>query len=355
MAASKEWLPNPSRRLWESKANAAKQWICSRAEIMRDSIRSNRLYTRLDGCLEHDVWDRFFNSKTSTTLTAMEKRRRKDTVRTCILLIAFWAVTYIGLVARARYISKADPTSWFFDAETAYKPSYSGIRQYQAEEFARDADSGDMKHSLKFNPIHKSDGFCIGIPTFTRTDSRLLRRTIGSFLDRLDPRERERIFVTTMIAQSDPNAHPAYSESWLHDVVDEVLTYNSTGGDPGMVAKMENDRALFPTKRLYDNKLLLKRCLELGTEYIIVLEDDVLAMNGWLHRTQRAIQEVETKNAELRDSKDCKNGIFTQIMLTESQSCISASFIVRASWVGASGLGPCTSRSLPFSSRIRTA
>lgn len=42
-------------------------------------------------------------------------------------------------------------------------------------------------------------------------------------------------------------------------------------------------------KALFDYTYLLKACQAVNASYVAMLEDDVLALDGWYHRTRQAL------------------------------------------------------------------
>ncbi|TKX26267.1 N-Acetylglucosaminyltransferase-IV-like protein [Elsinoe australis] len=199
-------------------------------------------------------------------------------------LIVAYLVTFISL-----WISKsADPTSWFFNDDVGYTPAYSAFRRQQAETYIDQVKS----QTLRFNPSDGETTVCLGVPTFARHGARYFRSTIGSLLHDLDPVERKRIYLLPFVAHTDPLKHPAYSEPWLSQVADHVLVYNQS--DPGFEHTKELETTLnFREKALLDYIYLLKACQETGTDYTAILEDDVIAMDGWFYRTMAGLKQIE--------------------------------------------------------------
>lgn len=120
----------------------------------------------------------------------------------------------------ALYLTKAssrDPSSAFFQPNTAFEPNYSTIRQRQAEAFIGNAT--ENSRTAKSEPR-----LCVGIASVQR-DERYFRTAVGSLLEGLDRKERDEIHLVTLIANSSPQEHPAFNEAWLERLSDQVLTY----------------------------------------------------------------------------------------------------------------------------------
>ena len=86
------------------------------------------------------------------------------------------------------------------------------------------------------------------------------------------------------VTSSEPNpfANPEYHEPWLANLVDHVLLYETS--------QLEHITALEKNvgnreKMLFDYTYTLKTCINSRTPYIAMLEDDVLASDGWFWRT----------------------------------------------------------------------
>ncbi|GAB7326597.1 hypothetical protein MBLNU13_g10572t2 [Cladosporium sp. NU13] len=207
------------------------------------------------------------------------------------LLVAIFAL---------RSISSRDPGSIFFKPATAYQRKYSLVRQDQAERYINQSSSDASKVSSDPNTGYEKH-LCVGIPSVGREGTRYLRTTIGSLLEGLSIEERQNIHLVVLIAHSDPFANPEYHEPWLGNLVDHVLLYEPSQLDH--ITALEADvgnRA----KMLYDYTYTLKTCIEAGTPYIAMLEDDVLASDGWFWRTVLGLQQADdivAKSSKIED------------------------------------------------------
>lgn len=101
-------------------------------------------------------------------------------------------------------------------------------------------------------------------------------------------------------------------EPWLGHTVDEVLFYNETLSPKDIVKIVDLEKSsefrneAVREKEVFDFELVLKECFETGAEYVAMLEDDVLAMDGWMHRTLKALEEVEERVAGSYDGEECE-------------------------------------------------
>ena len=219
-----------------------------------------------------------------------------------VALLIFTSL-YLVAVQYCRLNSYRDPTSYFFDPNRAYLPGYSSVRQGEADAYIRAATTAAPYRS---RGPDSNKTLCVGIASVAREGARYFRTTVGSVLEGLTEEERESVFLVVFIAHTDPAVHPAFSESWMHNVPDQVLTYDLSPDQLDHIRKLEGDRGLFREKALFDYTYLLKACATVGTPYIAMLEDDVIALDGWYQRTQEALQQVEDQSVSNGDPWDCK-------------------------------------------------
>lgn len=219
----------------------------------------------------------------------------------CFVVFYFVAVLYI----RAK--SYRDPTSLFFNPRQAYVPAYSTVRQEEAEVFVVASTNTSTHPAGKPTDSFSNDNktLCVGIASVARKGARYFRTTVGSLLEGLNVKEREEIYLLPFIAHTDPTVHPAYSETWLHNLSDEVLFYNLPQKEMVHIVHLERE-GLVREKGLFDYTYLLKACYGKGLPYIAILEDDVVAMDGWYHRTIAALKQAETRSALEKASWDCE-------------------------------------------------
>ena len=196
-------------------------------------------------------------------------------------------------LASIRYCSQAsfrDPTSVFFDHARGYEPRYSAERQNDADNFIRDAN---LTTYVQIEP--QDPKMCIGIATVAREQDQYVRRTIGSLIDGLEPSDREQIFLIVLIAHADPDTHPVYGEPWLTNVVDKTLLYDVSQGRLQNLRQWEMDKE-YRKKAVFDYTYVLQKCVDAGTRWITMIEDDTLAVDGWFPRTMEAIRKADERH-----------------------------------------------------------
>lgn len=188
------------------------------------------------------------------------------------------------------YTSWNDPTSKFFNSSIGYADPYSSLRKQQAHAYLH----SDARSDRAFDNGSADLTLCVGIPTFARHGTRYFSLTLGSILEGLAPEERKRIYLMPLIAHTNPSLHPAFNEDWLHEVSDEVLLYDPSDPRYDQIEHWESN-LLFREKALFDYTYLLQACRDRDTDYIVILEDDVIAMDGWFHRTMQALRSIEER------------------------------------------------------------
>ena len=202
-----------------------------------------------------------------------------------------------------------DPTSVFFDPSRAYEQRYSDVRRREADAFVNVSTTETFLRSSNSPPL-----LCAGMLTIVRPSGDVyFRASVGSLLAGLTHRERDEIYLVPFIGHTNASAHPVFTEPWLHNVADLVLTYNSSKflSHEQYVhiqeLEGERERTNLPDreKHLFDYTLVLKECENVGAKYVAIFEDDVLALDGWFHRMKKGLQEVE-RRTKLKGQSGCE-------------------------------------------------
>ena len=216
-----------------------------------------------------------------------------------IVVISFIAL-YLCVLQYCRWKYYRDPTSFFFDPQHGYAEGYSSIRRQEADQFVASASAAYPYNKTRASPRPK---FCVGLTSVARDHVRYFPTAVGSLLHSLTPEERQEIYLVLFIAHTDPTTHPSYSEPWLENVADQVLTYALPAEQLDHIRDLENEQGLFREKALFDYTYLLKTCAATGAPYIVMNEDDVIAIDGWYHRTVEAVRIAEEKTMRKRSAK----------------------------------------------------
>lgn len=187
-----------------------------------------------------------------------------------------------------------DRTSAFFSEYKAYEPAYSSLRGQQANAFIERANN----HTLPLHFQTKASAhptICVGITSVARRSANYLQGAVGSVLEGLTAAERGDLYLIVLIAHSNPAEHPAYAEPWLHTLADKVLLYDTDQVDVEHIRHLETPEAktFAREKGLLDYIYLLRTCESMNTSYTAMLEDDIIALDGWYHWTKNALSVAE--------------------------------------------------------------
>ena len=207
---------------------------------------------------------------------------------TSALLIFF--IVYLALIRYCIQAYYRDPTSAFFDPNWGYEPRYSAERQNDADNFIRNAN---LTTYIQITP--EEPKMCVGIATIAREQDQYVRRTIGSLIDGLEPSERQQILLLVLIAHPDPEMHPIYGEPWLTNVADKTLLYDVSQGRLQKLRDWETNKD-YRKKAVFDYTYVLQRCVDAGTRWVTMIEDDTLAVEGWFSRTLEALQKADEQH-----------------------------------------------------------
>ena len=206
------------------------------------------------------------------------------------------------LVLIARHSSWRDPGSVFFDSSHAYDFQYSNVRLRQAYEYLSDAADTTFHRS----PSKDDAALCVGVASIARNGARYLRTTVASLLEGLTQEERDQIHLVIFLAETNASVHPAYQEKWLENLADDVLLYDLPQEKLDHFKDLEEHNALVSEKMFFDYMYLMQSCYDTGAPYLALFEDDILAMDGWYHRTKKGLQQIQRSSA---DVTDCTSGL----------------------------------------------
>ncbi|KAF9883434.1 hypothetical protein FE257_003477 [Aspergillus nanangensis] len=208
------------------------------------------------------------------------------------LIICAFSVLYLLSLRYYHGLSYRDPTSYFFDAHRAYERQYSAIRVKEAETFLSKADG--------ITPPARAHGetptICIAIVTVRRRGDQYVGLTVASLLDGLSQSERKSIYLDLLVGNSNPSDHPIYSEKWVKTLPDRIRTYSKDDIDFEQIQAWE-EGGWYRNKTIYDYTYMLQDCYDTGAEYVAMIEDDTLAVKGWLPSALEALRTVEKRTA----------------------------------------------------------
>jgi hypothetical protein len=222
---------------------------------------------------------------------------------TCHVILIF-LIPYILTVYYAHLRCWRDPTSFFFREKEAYTPVYSTLRAEQGNALIEEANNKTGTLQLRASP---SPFMCVGFASVARNGVSYFQSAVGSALAGLSEAERADLYLILFIAHTDPTEHPAYSEPWLHALSDKVLLYDEKELDIDHIRALETSEAkrLALEKGLLDYTYLLKACQSANTSFSVIFEDDIIALDGWYHRTKQAVVAAERQTMEMGTAQ-CK-------------------------------------------------
>ncbi|KAH8692771.1 hypothetical protein BGW36DRAFT_346753 [Talaromyces proteolyticus] len=219
------------------------------------------------------------------------------------IFISF-TIIYLLLIRYCRTHYYQDPTSYFFDPERGYEPIYTRFRVSQSINYLHHVnETASRATNITAASINKNASLCVGIASIARNDIDYMESTVGSLLVDLTEQEREDMHLTLLIAHTDPSKHPFHSHKWLSAAADTVLTYDLPQKQIDYIKKLEMGKGRPKEKALFDYTYLLKACQDVGTPYVIIIEDDVVAMDGWYHRTVQALEDAARKTRDMGASR----------------------------------------------------
>ena len=205
-----------------------------------------------------------------------------------------FSIIYLVLLLLSRSRSARDPGSYFFLPEAGYRPRYSLTRVEESLRYV----SGQNHSTRPLHPISSSAkaaqrvDICIGIITVKRPFQQNLDTAMGSILDTLSKDQRSTIILQVLFAQTNPVDHPDYAQPWVSNIADRVLTYDLLDAPMSAVTRLERHRDIH-RKSLLDYRLALKSCFErTNAQWIVILEDDVLAQRDWYENTMKSLQNI---------------------------------------------------------------
>lgn len=195
-------------------------------------------------------------------------------------IFASFLLLYLLLIHYCRTRYYRDPTSAFFDSARGYDQIYSKFRTAQANNFIREVDAITSPVNKTSLPTNTNASLCVGISSITRQEVNYVESAVGSLLLDLTAQEREDIHLILFIPHTDPTVHPSYSSGWLSATADTVLLYDLPEEQMKRLAYLESKDGRSAEKGLFDYTYLLKACQAVGSPYTVLVEDDVVAMDG---------------------------------------------------------------------------
>ncbi|KFY02182.1 hypothetical protein O988_02334 [Pseudogymnoascus sp. VKM F-3808] len=204
-----------------------------------------------------------------------------------------------------------DPGSFFFDPIEGYRPFYSVVRQSQVNEFLiAEATSPSPPRNTLGTDAPKKPTLCIGMSSVKRPEDQYVQLAVGSLVRDLTPEERNSIHFAVLFAHTNPSDHPLFNAPWLSGLLDAPLSYNVSDSQLAHLKQLEKEQK-FNEKLMFDFLYLVDHCRQTGATWIAMIEDDVLAQDGWYHHMLRGLDEVKQKHDE------SKTWVYMRLFYTE--------------------------------------
>lgn len=181
-----------------------------------------------------------------------------------------------------------DPTSAFYDDERAHQPAYSQHRIQQAHEYAQQIGASYQQDGNRPTEKTGTPELCVGIPSVRRKGVSYLSSTLGSLQQGLSPAELSGLRFVVLLAYTNQSAHPDHGQPWLSAMADRLVSYGDRAEWAEAAAAMER-HSTHETKSKLDYSIVMQACHETGAPYTLMLEDDVVFLDGWRHRAIDAL------------------------------------------------------------------
>ncbi|KAG6013498.1 hypothetical protein E4U41_005057, partial [Claviceps citrina] len=130
-----------------------------------------------------------------------------------------------------------------------------------------------------------------------------LKPTLGSLQHGLGDQERARLRFVVLLAHSNQTVHADHAQPWLVRMADSLPSYHDSPERLALARLME-DNQTHAVKSKFDYSIVMEECVKSGAPYMLLVEDDVLFLDGWRHRTVKAIS-VATVGSRRLARRDC--------------------------------------------------
>ncbi|TRX89854.1 hypothetical protein FHL15_009287 [Xylaria flabelliformis] len=81
---------------------------------------------------------------------------------------------------------------------------------------------------------------------------------------------------------------------WLNSMVDTLASYSDN--EERLMLAQTIDSHSHAVKSKFDYSVVMEECEKTGAPYVLMIEDDVVFLDGWRHRTMRALDIATTKS-----------------------------------------------------------
>lgn len=194
-----------------------------------------------------------------------------------------FGIFFVAALLACTFSTRTNPTSAFFDTRAAHA-DYSRVRQREAHEFIHRAYTTPQTKAALLDP----PGLCVVVNQSARPGNHSFATTVGSLLHGLSDFERELIHLMVSVTSDT-------EEPWLDNAVDSTINHAGAMGDLVEVMELEVASELKTQRAQFNYADLLHACSYTFAKYVLVLDDDMIAMDGWIHRTLAAISVARSQ------------------------------------------------------------
>lgn len=162
-----------------------------------------------------------------------------------------------------------------------------------------------------------------------------LKLALGSLQHGLSPEERMRLHFVVLLAHINQTEHPDHNEPWLTGMADQLAAYQDDEERLELAETMESQPHAVKSK--FDYSIVMEECAKTEAPYMLIMEDDVVFLDGWRHRTINALNNAMAKSWEAGHTH-CKfvcwpgstNGVGLDLLTkVKLGSSIPSSFLLR--------------------------
>ncbi|CAI6317201.1 unnamed protein product [Periconia digitata] len=234
--------------------------------------------------------------------TLLISSQPKPDVKQALRLTTYFLLLFTIIALIVRNKCYADPTSYFFRPSIAYAAPHSSHRIDQADRYAESftqlrTTSTDIKPAtVSSSP---STTLCVGISSVRRPRLSYLKTTLSSMQDGLDGNDRKNLYFVVLLAHTNQSVHPDFGAPWLRGMADKLLTYGSENDTTYDVAKEMEESGGHEVKSKFDYSLVMSECLKSHSDYVLMVEDDVVFTSTWWTKTKDALSTVKTQTEQM--------------------------------------------------------
>ncbi|KAK3681339.1 hypothetical protein B0T22DRAFT_531238 [Podospora appendiculata] len=210
-------------------------------------------------------------------------------------MVLGFSIIYFLLVVYLRSRCWKDPTSKFFQTQPAHIPTYSAHRIQQSLQYADSLNTSRPSQGRRRQPPE----LCVGVPSVQRDGISYLKPTLGSLQHGLSEDERAGLHFVVLLAHLDQKEHQDFGQPWLQSMADGLPSYADDAGRLHLAQIMQHNQT-HGTKSKFDYSIVMEECTKTGAPYILMVEDDVVFLDGWRHRTMDALDDAAAKSRETK-------------------------------------------------------